>query len=67
MRISPLLLNHNTRTNKAQNTQTRFERNDISLNTLRHHQYSGVASADLAYASLKDNAIARDLKLMGLI
>lgn len=31
------------------------------------HQYTGVASADLAYVSMFDNAIARDLKLMGLI
>lgn len=31
------------------------------------HKYTGVASADLAYASMFDNEIAKDLKLMGLI
>ena len=31
------------------------------------HKYTGVASTDLAYASMFDSNIARDLKLMGLI
>ena len=31
------------------------------------HKYTGVASVDLAYASMFDNEIARDLKIMGLI
>lgn len=68
MRISPLMFQYNPK--KTQNTQTKFERNNTSLNNLSRaprHQYTGVASADLAYASLFDNAIARDLKLMGLI
>ena len=31
------------------------------------HKYTGVASTDLAYASMFDSNIARELKLMGLI
>lgn len=43
--------------------------NNEAMNNRRvcGHKYTGVASADLAYASMFDNAIARDLKLMGLI
>ena len=42
--------------------------NEVMNNQRVHgHKYTGIASADLAYASMFDNAIARDLKLMGLI
>lgn len=49
------------------NNETRFERKNNAHNKPGHHQYTGVASTDLAYVSLFDNEIARDLKLMGLI
>lgn len=49
------------------NNETRFERKNNIQNKPGHHQYTGVASADLAYASLFDNEIAKDLKMMGLI
>ena len=51
---------------KSNNSQTRFEKNNGS-NISKHHQYTGVASVDLAYASMFDNEIAKDLKIMGLI
>ena len=52
--------------NKSNNIQTQFERK--TNNSHRgNHKYTGVASTDLAYASMFDSAIARDLKLMGLI
>lgn len=70
MRISPVFSQYNIRFNKNKNNQTRFERSNVSLNSypdFKHHKYTGVASADLAYASMRDNSIASALKLMGLI
>ena len=63
MRILPTMLRKN-------NNFTQFIRkNTPNLKPQReaNHQYTGVASTDLAYASMFDDAIARDLKLMGLI
>ena len=51
---------------KTNNSQTRFERNE-AVNPSANHQYTGIVSVDLAYASMFDNEIAKDLKLMGLI
>ena len=65
MRILPLTNTFNPIRN-TNNSQTRFERNETA-NPLVNHQYTGIASVDLAYASMFDNEIARDLKLMGLI
>ena len=65
MRILPLT-NGFSQINKKNNSQTRFERNE-TVNPLANHQYTGIASVDLAYASMFDNEIAKDLKLMGLI
>ena len=64
MRIQPVL--NNRYMGKTNNLNTQFERK--TNNSHRgNHQYTGVASTDLAYASMFDSAIARDLKLMGLI
>ena len=43
-----------------------FERKDNFKNSAKH-EYTGVASVDLAYASMFDNAIAQDLRTIGLI
>jgi len=67
MRLQPIInrLNNN---NKAVKMQTQFERNNNSIVQNKiPHSYTGIASVDLAYASMFDNSIARDLKLMGLI
>lgn len=67
MRIQPVLNGYNYNS-KAVKTQTQFEskNNSISQNKT-HHRYTGVASVDLAYASMFDYSIAKDLKMMGLI
>ena len=62
MRINPVMVKQNKLSYNAQNTQ--FEKSKPSNNV---HCYTGNACEDLAYASLFDNAIAQDLKLMGLI
>ena len=67
MRIQPVAnLNRNFVNNsccvaKKNNNQAK------DTQRVHSHKYTGVASADLAYASIFDNAIARDLRLMGLI
>lgn len=69
MRLAPIMNSSRNFVNSAKNAYTKFE----SKNTFNQaqspavRQYTGVASADLAYASLFDDAIARDLKMMGLI
>ena len=66
LRIQPFMLNH--KSNKI--FQAQFERKNIHSSdnfNKNNHKYTGNPCADLAYASLFDNAIARDLKLMGLI
>ena len=69
MRIQSLvnIKNNNFKNfNNFNNTDTKF-RQKTNIHKLGHHQYTGNASTDLAYASLFDNEIAKDLKLMGLI
>lgn len=66
MRVNPVLVKH---VNLSHNTfKTQFEKNNFSNDlTDKKHCYTGNPCADLAYASLFDNAIAQELKLMGLI
>ena len=66
MRIQPVLNRINN--NKITKTQTQFEskNNSYAQNRLLH-SYTGIASVDLAYASMIDSSIAKDLKIMGLI
>ena len=64
MRVLPLT-NISNPIRTTNNSQTRFERNNAV--DLYNFKYTGEASVDLAYASLFDNEIAKDLKLMGLI
>lgn len=66
MRVLPVINKYNSFATKNK-INTRFERKDFVFPRIRNHKYTGVASADLAYASMFDNKIARDLKLMGLI
>ncbi len=66
MRIQPVYNRLNN--SKITKAQTQFEsKNNSYADNKNHHLYTGVASTDLAYASMFDSAIARDLKLMGLI
>ena len=69
MRIAPALYLNSGFVNKANGAHTKFESKNsyTQLQNRNSHKYTGVASADLAYASMFDSAIARDLKLMGLI
>lgn len=69
MRITPALNVNSSFVNKTLGARTKFESKNAynQPQNNKPHQYTGVASADLAYASMFDNAIARDLKLMGLI
>lgn len=64
MRILPLL-----NTNRSFVSSNKGAYNDLNVNkkNAQAHKYTGVASSDLAYASMFDSTIARDLKLMGLI
>ncbi len=64
MRIQPVFNKYNYN-NKVSKTQTQFERKNNFIEN--RHAYTGIASVDLAYASMFDNSIAKDLKLMGLI
>ena len=67
MRIQPIYNNLNI--NKFNKAQTQFESKNNSYieNNKPSHSYTGIASVDLAYASMFDSSIANDLKLMGLI
>ena len=64
MRIQPVFNKYNYN-NKVSKAQTQFERKNNFIEN--RHSYTGIASVDLAYASMFDNSIAKDLKLMGLI
>ena len=67
MRVLPVLNRYKLNKNRVNQT-TQFERKTNSVDAIRgKHKYTGVASVDLAYASMFDAAIAKDLKLMGLI
>jgi len=66
MRIQPVFSKINN--NRISKAQTQFESKSNSAKEYRpSHIYTGVASVDLAYASMFDSSIAKDLKLMGLI
>ena len=64
MRILPLM---NINRSFVNSNKGAFNKVEDNKNNLKAHKYTGQASVDLAYASMFDNAIARDLKLMGLI
>ena len=64
MRILPLLNVNRSFVNSNKGAYNGLDNNQKNMHT---HKYTGVASADLAYVSMFDSAIARDLKLMGLI
>jgi len=65
MRILPMMYS-NVYVNNLKVAHTKFESKG-QAQKVQTHKYTGVASVDLAYASMFDSAIARDLKLMGLI
>lgn len=69
MRILPAVYSQRNFVNNSKNMTTNKVENKTYVNQYKSHiqNYTGVASADLAYASMFDSAIARDLKLMGLI
>ncbi len=68
MRIAPITHRYNNKTNNSEKHTWFEKKNDLYRNSkVQNHQYSGVASTDLAYASMYDKNIARDLKIMGLI
>ena len=68
MRIPPIMQTNRNFVNKTNGVQNKLDNNAQKMpNNIRGHKYTGVASVDLAYASMFDSAIARDLKLMGLI
>ena len=67
MRVLPVINRYKMNNNNVRQA-TQFERKTNSVESIRgKHNYTGVASVDLAYASMFDNAIAKDLKMMGLI
>ena len=66
MRILPLLRKNIHIKNRPNNLKTQLKgMNVISSN--KAHKYTGNVSADLAYASMVDENIAKDLKSMNLI
>lgn len=69
MRILPIINANRSFVNNSKNAHKNTNNINTlnSVNNTRGHKYTGVASADLAYASLFDNEIAKDLKMMGLI
>lgn len=67
MRIVPIAYNYSSGANNSKNVQTRFESNGYLSQRNNSNKYTGEVSYDLAYASMFDSKIAKDLKLMGLI
>ncbi len=65
MRIQPVYSRY-TNNNRISKTQTQFESKNNPFE-YKTHSYTGIASVDLAYASMFDKSIAKDLKIMGLI
>mgnify|MGYP005759276381 CR=1 FL=1 len=63
MKIAPIMLNYGK--NNAISTKGQSVLQNKAAGAVRH--YTGNPCQDLAYASMFDNKIARDLKLMGLI
>ncbi len=66
MRIQPAMFKSNFTKRNTKKLQTQFERKNDFQNRPKH-QYTGIASVDLAYASMFDSAIAQDLRTIGLI
>ncbi len=66
MRIQSLINIKNNYRNINNNT-ARYDKKNTHNQAPKHHKYTGDACTDLAYASLFDKEIAKDLKLMGLI
>ena len=69
MRILPIIHANRSFVNSSNNAHRKIEKSQLNQTNASHcaHRYTGVASRDLAYASMFDSAIAQDLKLMGLI
>lgn len=69
MRVVPALYGNGNFINSTMSVHKKTENNTINSqgNSTHCHQYTGNASVDLAYASMFDNEIARELKMMGLI
>lgn len=67
MRLAPVVNFNRNFVNNAKHVQTQSVDKSLNNQNKSAHKYTGVPSADLAYASMFDSAIARDLKLMGLI
>lgn len=62
MKIAPIMLNYGKNNAISTRGQSVFQQKAPMV-----RKYSGNACQDLAYASMFDKKIARDLKLMGLI
>ncbi len=68
MRIVPVLKSNNTSVGrKAVSAQFARKNNNFPPSYRPYHRYTGDAPKDLAWASMYDNKIARELKTMGLI
>ena len=67
MRLAPVVNFNRNFVNNAKYAQTQSVNKSLNSQNKSTHKYTGVPCADLAYASMFDSAIARDLKLMGLI
>ena len=69
MRLFPIINTQNSFVNSSKNVTNKSSavNNSVNQNAPKAHKYTGVASMDLAYVSMFDSAIARDLKIMGLI
>jgi len=67
MRIHPALNLNKSFINGSSVAHTKLPNKNQPNASTQIHKYTGIASTDLAYASMFDSAIAKDLKLMGLI
>jgi len=67
MRILPVLQANRNFVNNTYNSRNNKSNVVHNSQNNKSHKYTGIPSVDLAYASMFDNEIARDLKLMGLI
>ena len=69
MRILPIAHSNRSFVNSSKNAHKKIDNSQLNQQTPYRgaHKYTGIASRDLAYASMFDSAIAQDLKLMGLI
>ena len=67
MRIVPVARTYSTGIYNSKILRAQAEKHTNSNIQNTAHQYTGVPSYDLAYASMYDSQIAKELKLMGLI